>query len=52
MTIEDPVEFVYTPVKYYFSRELHADTHSWCGAQISLEEDPNVVLVGRRDWND
>lgn len=53
VTIEDPVEFVHTPVKSIVSqRELHADTHSWSVALKSvLREDPNVVLVGEmRDY--
>jgi twitching motility protein PilT len=53
ITIEDPVEFVYTPKKSLVSqRELHADTHSWGVALKSvLREDPNVVLIGEmRDY--
>lgn len=53
VTIEDPVEFVYTPNKSMISqRELHADTHSWNVALRSvLREDPNVVLIGEmRDY--
>jgi twitching motility protein PilT len=53
VTIEDPVEFVYTPYKSMISqRELHADTHSWSVALKSvLREDPNVVLIGEmRDY--
>ncbi len=53
ITIEDPVEFVYTPKKSLISqRELHADTHSWSVALRSvLREDPNVVLIGEmRDY--
>jgi twitching motility protein PilT len=53
VTIEDPIEYVYTPVKSIISqRELHADTHSWSVALKSvLREDPNVVLVGEmRDY--
>ncbi len=53
ITIEDPVEYVHTPVKSIISqRELHADTHSWGVALKSvLREDPNVVLVGEmRDY--
>lgn len=53
VTIEDPVEFVYTPKKSLISqRELHADTHSWNVALKSvLREDPNVVLIGEmRDY--
>ena len=54
ITIEDPVEFVYTPAKSIISqRELHADTHSWNVALRSvLREDPNVVLIGEmRDYD-
>ena len=53
VTIEDPIEYVHTPIKSIISqRELHADTHSWDVALKSvLREDPNVVLVGEmRDY--
>ncbi len=53
VTIEDPVEYVHTPLKSIISqRELHADTHSWNVALKSvLREDPNVVLIGEmRDY--
>lgn len=53
VTIEDPVEYVHTPIKSIISqRELHSDTHSWGVALKSvLREDPNVVLVGEmRDY--
>jgi len=53
ITIEDPIEYVYLPVKSIISqRELHADTHSWGVALKSvLREDPNVVLIGEmRDY--
>lgn len=53
VTIEDPIEFVHTPVKSIISqRELHADTHSWSVALKSvLREDPDVVLIGEmRDY--
>lgn len=53
VTIEDPVEFLYTPKKSYISqRELHGDTHSWKVALKSvLRQDPDVVLVGEmRDY--
>ncbi len=53
VTIEDPIEFVYTPKMSVISqRELHADTHSWAVALKSvLREDPNVVLIGEmRDY--
>lgn len=53
VTIEDPIEYVYTPQQAIISqRELHADTHSWAIALRSvLREDPDVVLVGEmRDY--
>lgn len=53
VTIEDPIEFVHTPIMSVLSqRELHADTHSWGVALRSvLREDPNVVLIGEmRDY--
>lgn len=53
VTIEDPIEFVYTPAKAIVSqREMHGDTHSWAVALRSvLREDPDVVLVGEmRDF--
>lgn len=53
VTIEDPIEFVFTPVKSIISqREMHEDTHSWSVALRSvLREDPDVVLVGEmRDY--
>ena len=53
VTIEDPVEFVHTPIKSLISqRELPSDTHSWDVALKSvLREDPNVVLIGEmRDY--
>lgn len=48
VTIEDPIEFVFRPVKSIISqREMGADTHSWPIALRSvLREDPDVVLVG------
>lgn len=53
VTIEDPVEFVFRPVKSIISqREMKSDTHSWPIALRSvLREDPDVVLVGEmRDY--
>jgi twitching motility protein PilT len=53
VTIEDPVEFVFNPVKSIISqREMRSDTHSWEIALRSvLREDPDVVLVGEmRDY--
>jgi twitching motility protein PilT len=53
VTIEDPIEFVFNPVKSIISqREMRGDTHSWEIALRSvLREDPDVVLVGEmRDY--
>ena len=53
LTIEDPIEFVYSPVRSIVSqREVHADTHSWdIALRSALREDPDVVLVGEmRDY--
>lgn len=53
LTIEDPIEFLYTPAQSIISqRELHADTHSWeVALKSALREDPNIVLVGEmRDY--
>ena len=53
VTIEDPIEFVFKPIKSIISqREMHEDTHSWPVALRSvLREDPDVVLVGEmRDF--
>lgn len=53
VTIEDPIEFVYTPKKSIISqRELNHDTNSWDIALRSvLREDPDVVLIGEmRDY--
>jgi twitching motility protein PilT len=48
LTIEDPVEFVYTPDKAIISqREIGEDTLSWDNAlRSALREDPDIVLVG------
>lgn len=53
ITIEDPVEFVFRPIKSIISqREMGQDTHSWKVALKSvLREDPDVVLIGEmRDY--
>lgn len=53
VTIEDPVEYVYSPARAIVSqREVRSDTHSWEVALRSiLREDPDVVLVGEmRDF--
>lgn len=48
VTIEDPIEFIFKPVKSIISqREMGFDTHSWQIALRSvLREDPDVVLIG------
>jgi twitching motility protein PilT len=48
LTIEDPVEFVFTPNQSMVSqRELYIDTPSFASAlRAALREDINVVLVG------
>jgi twitching motility protein PilT len=48
VTIEDPIEFTFTPNKAIISqREMNRDTHSWKLALRSvLREDPDVVFVG------
>lgn len=53
LTIEDPVEFVYTPVQSVISqREIGKDTNGWQEAlRSALRSDPDVVLVGEmRDF--
>lgn len=54
ITIEDPIEYVYSPSKSIISqRELHHDTHSWTvSLKSALREDPDVILVGEmRDFD-
>ena len=48
ITIEDPVEYVYTDRKSIISqRQVGRDTHSFANAlRGSLREDPDVILVG------
>lgn len=53
LTIEDPIEFVFKPIKSIISqREMGTDSHSWHTAlRSALREDPDVVLVGEmRDY--
>lgn len=53
LTIEDPVEFIFTPSQAIISqREMREDTHSWeVALRSALREDPDVVLVGEmRDY--
>jgi twitching motility protein PilT len=48
ITIEDPIEFVHTPIKCALNqREVHRDTQSFARAlRAALREDPDIVLVG------
>ncbi len=53
LTIEDPIEFIYTPKKSLLSqREIGQDTNGWdIALRSALREDPDVVLVGEmRDF--
>lgn len=53
LTIEDPIEFVYTPRNSIVSqREINHDTNGWeVALRSALREDPDVVLVGElRDY--
>ena len=54
MTIEDPIEYVFTNVNCLIEqREMYLDTHSWEVALKSvLRQDPNVVVIGEmRDYD-
>jgi twitching motility protein PilT len=48
LTIEDPIEFVYEPIKsLVHQRQLGEDTKSFGNAlKAALREDPDIVLVG------
>ena len=48
VTLEDPVEYVYTPDQCAINqREVGKDTLSFAaGLRASLREDPNVILIG------
>lgn len=48
LTIEDPIEFVYEPVKSLIhQRQLGEDTKSFANAlRAALREDPDIILVG------
>lgn len=48
LTIEDPIEFVYEPVKsLVHQRQLGEDTKSFANAlKAALREDPDIILVG------
>ena len=48
LTLEDPIEYVYTPDKCVINqREIGKDTKSFAaGLRAALREDPDVILVG------
>jgi len=48
LTVEDPIEFVYEPVKSLIhQRQLGEDTKSFANAlKAALREDPDIILVG------
>ncbi|MFH0776786.1 MAG: PilT/PilU family type 4a pilus ATPase [Patescibacteria group bacterium] len=48
ITIEDPIEYIFTNKKCIFSqRELNYDTRSFDAAlRVALREDPDIVMVG------
>ncbi len=48
ITLEDPIEFLYTPDKSLISqRQLGTDMHTFAaGMKHILRQDPNVILVG------
>lgn len=53
LTIEDPIEFIYTPKRSIISqREINHDTHGWdISLRSALREDPDIVLIGEmRDF--
>ena len=48
LTLEDPVEYVYTPDRCVINqREIGRDTQSFsAGLRAALREDPDIILVG------
>ena len=53
ITIEDPVEFVHSPIKsIIFQREVGKDTRSFASAlKGALRQDPDIILLGElRDY--
>lgn len=48
LTLEDPIEYIYTPDKCVINqREVGNDTRSFAaGLRAALREDPDVILVG------
>lgn len=54
ITLEDPIEYVYTPDRCVINqREVGVDTESYAsGLRAILREDPDVILIGEmRDLN-
>ena len=47
LTIEDPIEYIYTNNKSFFSqREIKQDTHNFTAAlRSALREDPDIIMV-------
>lgn len=47
ITVEDPIEFIFTPDKCLISqREVGNDTHSFDAAlKYAMREDPDIVFV-------
>ncbi len=53
LTIEDPIEFVHTPINCIINqREIGSNTRSFANAlRSALREDPDIILVGEmRDY--
>ena len=48
LTLEDPIEYVYTPIRCVINqREMGKDTRSFAaGLRAAQREDPDVILVG------
>ncbi|NJK63066.1 MAG: type IV pilus twitching motility protein PilT [Synechococcaceae cyanobacterium SM2_3_1] len=48
LTIEDPIEYVYTPIKSIIhQRQLGEDTKSFANAlKAAMREDPDIILIG------
>ncbi|MEY8354659.1 PilT/PilU family type 4a pilus ATPase [Lachnospiraceae bacterium 54-53] len=48
ITLEDPIEYIYTPDKSVFNqREVGRDTKSYAaGLRAALREDPDIILIG------
>jgi twitching motility protein PilT len=48
ITIEDPIEFMFTPDKSLITqREVGLDTDSFAAAlRSAMREDPNIILIG------